>query len=547
LTKATEAALSVGGKLAIPDFGPDREPGMTDFNDMAVKFWLEAVARTIAGAIDPAKGAPQPSEEYAPASDSAVTAKLDDHEAILRLARLAPLDYDRIRKTEAEALGIRPATLDKQVANARKAEGDNGMDFPDVDPWPHPIVPQQLLSEIATTIRRFIVCDRETADAAALWIALTWFIDNVQVAPLAVITAPEKRCGKSQLLFVLGRMVRRPLAASNVSAAALFRAVDAWKPTLLVDEADSFLRENEELRGILNAGHTRESAYVVRVVGEDLMPQRFNVWGCKALAGIGHLPDTVMDRAIVLELRRKLPHENVERLRHAEPGLFDEIAEKLARFAEDQKNAVRQARPVLPPELHDRAQDNWEPLLAIADVSGGDWPELARRAALKLSGSDNPTMTTGTELLADVKAVFEMKCVDRISTHDLIEALCADMEAPWVTYNRGKSISPRQVAKKLADYNIASQTIRIGTSTAKGYFRGWFDEAFSRYLPSPILSSVTPSQTRQGAGLHVTDSESRYDNKTQSVTSRPAPDGCCDVVTDKRVDTGSVEIVEETF
>lgn len=547
LTNATEVALSVGGKLAIPDFGPDRDPSQTDFNDMATKFGLEAVARAIAGSIDPARGEPRPVEENPPADDYATAAEPDDNETVLRLARLSPLNYDRIRGDEAKAMGVRPATLDKQVANARKAEDNNSMDIQDVDPWPHPVVPARLLTEIEATIRRFIVCDRETAHAATLWTALTWLIDDVQVAPLAVITAPEKRCGKSQLLFVLGRIVRRPLTASNVSAAALFRAVDAWRPTLLVDEADAFMRENEELRGILNAGHTRESAYVVRVVGEDLMPQRFNVWGCKALAGIGHLADTVMDRSIVLELRRKLPHENVERLRHAEPGLFDELAEKLARLADDYKDAVRQARPALPPELHDRAQDNWEPLLAIADVAGGDWPEQARSAALKLSGGDSPTMTTGTELLTDIKAVFEAKAIDRISSHDLIEALCEDTEAPWATYNRGKQVSPRQVAKKLAGYSIAPQTIRIGAITIKGYCREWFDEAFTRYLAPTSPQYVTPSQARQGAALHITDSESRYGNKAHPVTPKPAPEGRCDVVTDTRLDPESFGIVEETF
>ncbi|MBK8318826.1 MAG: hypothetical protein IPL05_09715 [Betaproteobacteria bacterium] len=167
---------------------------------------------------------------------------------------------------------------------------------------------------------------------------MTWFMDVVQVAPLAVITAPEKRCGKSQLLFLLGRLVHRPMAASNITSAALFRAVDAWKPTLLVDEADAFMKDNEELRGLLNCGHTRDSAYIIRVVGDDHTPKRFNVWGAKALAGIGHLADTIIDRSIVLELRRKLPHEEVLRLRHAEPGLFDDLSAKLARFAIDTRN-----------------------------------------------------------------------------------------------------------------------------------------------------------------------------------------------------------------
>ncbi len=239
----------------------------------------------------------------------------------------------------------------------------------------------------------------------------------------------------------------------------------------------------------------------MRTVGDDHTPRKFNTWGAKALAGIGKLADTLMDRAIVLELRRKLSHERVERLRHAEPDLFETLAEKLARFAEDYRDAVRQARPSLPGSLNDRAQDNWEPLLAIADVAGGEWPDRARKAALKLSGAESPTMSTGTELLADIQEVFEMKRVDRMSSADLIAALCDDNEKPWATYNRGSPISPRQVSKALAEYGIRSTSVRIGPGTPKGYLREWFDEAFSRYLSTPRAESATAQQVSNDAGF----------------------------------------------
>ncbi|KAG0322623.1 hypothetical protein BGZ97_005283 [Linnemannia gamsii] len=154
---------------------------------------------------------------------------------------------------------------------------------------------------------------------------MTWFMDVINVAPIAVITAPEKRCGKSQLLFLIGKLAKQALTASNITPAALFRAVELWRPTLLIDEADAFMKENEELRGLLNCGHTRESAYVVRTVGEDHMPKLFFVWGAKAIAGIGHLADTLMDRSISLELRRKLPSEQIDKLRYAAPDLFDQL------------------------------------------------------------------------------------------------------------------------------------------------------------------------------------------------------------------------------
>jgi putative DNA primase/helicase len=548
---ATDAARAVGGLVALPDFTPDELAGdrpPSDFNDLAALHGLEAVERAIANATAPARGEHQPGDDDAPAGEPAAetanpgASRDDDAEIIKRMAAMSPLEYDRNRRDIAKSIGVRPATLDKMVIAERKDDDSEGMGFPDIEPWTLPVDPGALLSEISATLRRFIICQQETADAVALWVAMTWFMDVVQVAPLAVITAPEKRCGKSQLLFLLGKLSYRPLTASNISPAALFRAVDAWKPTLLVDEADAFMRDNEELRGIINAGHTRDSAYVVRTVGDDFTPTRFSVWGAKALAGIGHLADTLMDRAIVLELRRKLPDENAERLRHAEPELFDTLAEKLARFADDFRDDVRRARPELPASLNDRAQDNWEPLLAIADIAGGEWATLGRKAALKLSGTDAPTMSTGTELLADIQEVFEIKKVDKISTAQLIEALCAEDERPWATYNRGKPITPRQVSKRLGEYGISSTTIRVGLETPKGFRRDMFDEAFSRYLVTLTLPSATTPQASSDAGLGVADHSPRCGNGTQSETRKPLRHKACGGV----ADTGGVsgEVIE---
>ncbi len=444
-----------------------------------------------------------------------------DDATIKRLTALSPLEYDRARKDAAEALGIRPGTLDKLMVSERKCNDSTGLEIDNIEPWPEPIVPAQLLIEVAQCIKRFIVCETETATAAALWVAMTHFIDVVQIAPLAVITAPEKRCGKSQLLFLLGRLVQRPLTASNISPAALFRAIDAWQPTLLVDEADAFMRENEELRGLVNCGHTRDSAYIVRVVGENFTPTKFNVWGAKAISGIGHLADTLMDRAVILELRRKLPHESVERLRHAEPDLFNTLAAKLARFADDYRGQVRDARPHLPEQLNDRAQDNWEPLLAIAGVAGGGWPKWARSAALKLSGSESDAMSTGVELLADIQEIFDTSKVDKIFTSGLIEALCADEERPWATYNRGKSISPRQVSNRLHGYGIKSKDVRIGHEVKKGFEKDQFQESFKRYLSdskkllpdTPFLSATTLQSTTDVA---YSVAEAKHKNATDS-------------------------------
>ena len=467
-------------------------------------------------------------------------------DAVKRLASLDCLEYETLRDTEAQRLGVRVSVLDKEVGRARHAaidEGGTARIFPAVEPWPEPVDGAVLLNELLATMQRYIVCARDTAVAVSLWCAFTWLIDRVKVAPLAVISAPEKRCGKTQLLNFIGKVCRRPLVASNISPAAVFRVIETHNPTLLIDEADSFLKENEELRGVINSGHTRQSAYVIRTVGDDHQPRQFSTWGAKAISGIGQLAETIVDRAIVLELRRKLPTESVQRLRHAEPQLFERLASKLARFADDAGSSIERARPNLPEALNDRAQDNWEPLLAIADYVGGDWPDVARRTALRISGAEREARSLSTELLADIRNVFDIKQVARIKTADLLTALAEDENKPWATYNRGKPLAATQLAKRLAEYGIKPSTMRIDGPTAKGYSRADFGDAFCRYLSSPadILSvPVTPSQMAENIirsnTSSVTDRHACGDSENSSVTPNLLIQNDCYGVTDKTGD-----------
>lgn len=211
------------------------------------------------------------------------------------------LEYEKVREAEAKRLNVRVGALDKEIEAIKKAqpvESGKPTMFPMVELWPEPVNAAELLSDIVSTIQRFIICERETAIAASLWCAFTWLVDRVQVAPLAVITPPEMRCGKSQLLNLIGLLSYRPLVASNISPSAMFRVIEAHQPTLLIDEADTFFKENEELRGVVNSGHTRQSAYVIRSVGDDHEPKQFSTWGAKAISGIGALAETIRDRAV---------------------------------------------------------------------------------------------------------------------------------------------------------------------------------------------------------------------------------------------------------
>jgi hypothetical protein len=457
-------------------------------------------------------GTGPPADELHSASESAA----NDAATIARLATLPPLQYDRVRKDEAKILGVRPDTLDKLVREASQTDGDESP-FIDVEPWAALVDPAQLLEEILAIIRRFIVLDREHAYATTLWVAFTWFIDVVKVAPLIIINAPERECGKSQLLTVLFKLSRKALTTANMRSATLFRIAEKWRPSIMVDEADTFIKTDEEMSGLINAGHTRDSSFAWRLVGDKHEPKRFNVWGAKALAGITlekHLPDSTMSRGILIELRRKLPDEKVARLRHAEADLFDRLQSKLARFAEDYSEEVRQARPVLPEVLGDRAQDNWEPLFAIAECAGPEWMKRATGAALKLSGDGgHKTISAGNELLADIQEIFQSRRISKISYADLIAALLDDSEKSWATYNWGKPITMRQVTKQLTPYGIRSKTIRFGYDTDKGFELSQFDDAFARYLfdPSNLQSQSNDcSRGNEDGALDVTDDATRY-------------------------------------
>ncbi len=393
LTKGTNAARFVKAKLAIPTW-PENQRGEkdTDFNDLALSQGQPHVKTCIGRAVPPVEGK-MPTE---------------DRQTVLnRLSELDQIEYDQIRKTEAKKLGIRATILDNEITKLRghKAAQETPFGTP-VEPWPEPVDGVTYLDSIFETLKRFIAAKPEVLRAATLWTSFTWFIDDVRVAPLAIITSPEKRCGKTLLSTLMSRLCRDPLPASNITPSALFRSIEKWKPTLILDEADTFLRENEDLRGLINSGHTRSTAFVIRCKGDNHEPTSFNTFGAKLLAGIGNLPETIMDRAVILRLRRKKPDEKMERIRKTPDALFDELCRKQARFSADNSKTIADANPSIPENLNDREQDNWEPLLAIADAVGGHWPETARCAAVELSQTEDDQSSIAIQLLSDIRKIF---------------------------------------------------------------------------------------------------------------------------------------------
>lgn len=420
-----------------------------------------------------------------PSVKKSVEQKVDNSMNLHRLACLTELEYEQTKIENAKKLGIKTCVLDKLVKAERikNAEQKKLEDlFQPVEPWNSPVDGNDLLNRIEKIIDTHIVCEPSTRIATALWILFTWAIDAMQIAPIACITAPEKRCGKTQLLTLISELCYKPLPTSNISSAALFRAIDHWKPTLLIDEADAFLKNNEDLRSIINAGHSRKNAYAIRCDGDENKPATFCVWGAKAISGIGRLPETIEDRSILLRLRRKLPSEKKQRLRQTNNHEWFEIRRMCFRWIKDNFETIQNIYPVMPDQLNDRAQDNWEALFKIAQTASSEWLKKAEQAALAINNLEMDTPNSNEQLLTDIKKILVQIDGDKLFGCDLLNDLIADPENIWATYDHGNPMTRYQLNKKLREFGIRSKDVNIDRSVKKGYETKQFKEAFLRYL-----------------------------------------------------------------
>jgi len=420
---------------------------------------------------------------------------INPEELLAELAELSDIEYGQQRKEAAKKLGVTVTILDRAV-KTKRCETQNSDDiFPPIAPFFDPVELKKLLEELEEVFKRYAVLPEHVTTALALWCVFTYLIDVMDIAPILVISSPEKRCGKTTLLTILSKLVYRSLPASNITSAALFRTIETWKPTLIIDEADTFIRNSEELRGIINSGHTRPTAFVIRTVGDDHVPKQFSTWGAKVIAVIGDVPDTIHDRSIVIPLKRKINHEKIEKIKYADPKIFDDLRSKLLRFANDNSETIKNSRPSFSADINisDRALDNWESLLVIAERAGEDWINKVYQTAQALSPNETDTTSVGVELLQDIQKIFIEKNITEISTKDLIDALCEDEESRWVTYNfkgNDKRITARQISRILKEYQIKSKNVRFGQEVAKGYEKAQFGDAWKRYTTN-ISSNST--------------------------------------------------------
>ncbi|GAB3157662.1 DUF3631 domain-containing protein [Micromonospora sonneratiae] len=357
-----------------------------------------------------------------------------------------------------------------------------------------------ILDQLHACLTRYVILpNAEAVDAVVLWVAATHVQPAWAHAPRLVIRAPEKRCGKSRLLDVVEATCYAPLITVNASPAAVYRAIGTDDPpTLLVDEADTIFgaaaEANEDLRGLLNAGHQRNRP-AIRWDNNTRSLEKIPTFSMAALAGIGAMPDTIEDRAVVVRMRRRAPGETVAPYRHRRdsPALRT-LARQLTTWLRANLKELEAAEPAMPVE--DRAADTWEPLVAVADLAGGTWPDRARRACENLTAErdGNAVPSDRIRLLVDCRAIFRAAGVadtqgrQAIPSSVLLDKLRADPEAPWAEYGKsGTGLTAMKLGQLLAEYEIRSGNIRFGGTygQVKGYYHADFTDAWNRYCPGP--------------------------------------------------------------
>jgi hypothetical protein len=418
-------------------------------------------------------------------------------ELIDELARLDPIDYDRRRNEAADQMGIRRSTLDDQV-DARRAEQADEAGTPPllghwvVEPWSEPVDTSELILALVGRVKRHVILSDDEALAVALWIMFAWVHDAAAVhSPILLATSAEANSGKTQLLSLIGFLAPRALVCVEISEATLYRSIEKWQPTIIVDEADVILINNEPLRSVVNSGWTRGSC-VPRCIGDDNTPHAFSTFCPKAIGMKGRkLPDTTLSRSIIIEMKRKKLGESVRHFRSIDDAGLAELRRRALRWANDNGEELDGTEPVMPVGFDNRLGDNWLLLLAIADKAGGEWPAKARKAAIRLSEVVEAT-SIGTQLLAAIKVIFlgageegdaDKPLFDQMSSEDLAAALGDDKTGPWAEWKNGKPITQAQLARVLSPFGIRPDVIWSKGRSIRGYRRAWFEDAWERYLP----------------------------------------------------------------
>jgi hypothetical protein len=376
----------------------------------------------------------------------------------------------------------------------------------------------QLLDELKATLQRYVILPTEAAaDAVTLWVAATHAVPAWEIATRLFISSPQKRCGKSRLLDITEALTYNALVTVNISPAALVRSIGEDPPTLMLDEADTVFGpkaagDHEDLRGLINAGFQRNRPYI-RWDATIRKPESCPTFAMVALAGIGNMPDTIMDRAVIIKMRRRAPGETVKsfRGRRDRPALND-LRDRLNRWVRAHLNEMQNAEPEMP--VDDRAADAWESLIIVADTAGDEWGKRARAAAVAFAERDEEADTGNSlsvRLLKDLKTVFG---ADRLLyTTTILDRLHKLEESPWADYY-GRPFGARDLSKLLGQYEINSKDVREpGGANRKGFNADDLHDSWQRY--------ATPRQGERDKGDtgDMPDQERRGENRVADTSA----------------------------
>jgi putative DNA primase/helicase len=461
------------------------------------------------------------------------------------LSQMSPAEYGIRRQAIADQTGIPFKYLDAEYDARRRSVKDEGRKtieraYWHVEFWPEPVDGAALIEQIEGRLKRHVVMKDEAGLAAALWIVFAWTHDAAVHSPLLLVSSPEAECGKSTLLGLINFLVPKGLTIVEVSPAVLYRMIECWHPTLIVDEADTTFKNNPELRAVVNSGWTR-GAGVPRCNPDTHEPEFFETFGPKAIGLKGlKVPDTTLSRSIIIEMSRKLPRDVAESFAHSDDEELADIRRRLARFAADNLLRLTACCPQMPDGFANRLAANWKPLLAIAEIC--DAAERARKAAIALSRRADEA-SLGVELLRDIRDILDNR--DRIRSEELVNKLQAMADRPWAEMPfTNKPITQLQLAKMLKPYSVRPEQVRFGELTFKGYMREWFESAF-RYIPD---DSTGPHPQNMGNTETTTDyCEKRGNISEPYVSATLAENSQCFSVSPKREGLEGVQTKESSL
>ena len=342
-----------------------------------------------------------------------------------------------------------------------------------------------LFDDMSDALKSFVIFrNPEEADAVTLWCVGTYLMDIWQLFPKLLINSPERECGKTTLLLAIEALVENGMIASSITPAAIYRIIENHRPTLLIDEADRFLKFSEELNGIINAGHTRRTATRIHCEKNKdgtIEQKSFSLWGAQVIAGIGGQAETLTSRSIKISLRRKAVDETVARMPFDHVERSETFRDALTDWAAENSDYISQMTFDGPVGASDRAQDNWTPLVRVAAAIGGEWPDRAFRAFSKLEirDKDDTASSIGLDLLKDIHTIMSQYSVQEMGAAQITKALISLPDTEWRSLQYGRPITSKRLNQKLREYQIRP----VKRRDSNVYLFSDIEDNLRRYLP----------------------------------------------------------------